>query len=210
MKVCLRLHMPGVFDTGWAERMLSVTKKYGDFVAVVGGTIGAVAMLDAKLESEIKIIKERFTEWVNKNRFDFDFILNAMHTSDVERMMADCWHIYKRTGLPVVGVDTNSRVVAFWGEAVKGLAEKLSDDLNFKLEAGWEFGTTYWKENGKEFRRVLAVAPGDWILINKIVVGKAERKDVIVVCEGGRILDIKGAKIKRHGIEKLGRVELSE
>ncbi|MCX8181521.1 MAG: DUF2117 domain-containing protein [Candidatus Methanomethyliaceae archaeon] len=210
MKICLRLHMSGVFDTGWAERMLFVIKKYGDFVAVVGGTIGAVAMMDAQLESEVIIIKEKFSDWVKNNRFDFDVVVNVMYTSDVERMMADSWYIYKRTALPVVGVETNSRAIAFWGEGAREFAHVLSDDLRFEFKEGKDFGTTFWKEGRKEFRRILAVAPGDWILINKIVVGKAETKDVVVICENGNILDIKGATIKRHGVEKLGRIELSE
>ncbi len=206
----MRLHMPGVFDTGWAERMISLIKKYGDYVAVVGGTIGAVAMMDAHLESKVKIIQEKFSEWINKNRFEFDVIVNSMGASDVERMMADSWHIYKRTALPIVGVDTNNRVVAFWSDGAREFAERLSEDLEFELKNGKDFGITFWKEGEREFRRILAVAPGDWILINKIVVGKAEAKDVVVICEKGNILDIRGATIKRHGIEKLGRIELSE
>ena len=202
--------MPGVFDTGWAERMISLMKKYGDCVPIVGGTVGAVAMMDARLEGKVKIIQEKFSEWINKNRFEFDVIVNSMGASDVERMMADSWHIYKRAALPIVGVDTNNRVVAFWSEGAREFAERLSEDLKFELKNGKDFGITYWREGEREFRRILAVAPGDWILINKIVVGKAEAKDVVVICEKGKILDIRGATIKRHGIEKLGRIELPE
>lgn len=202
--------MPGIFDTGWAEVMISLMKKYGDCVAVVGGTVGAVAMMDARLENKVKIIQEKFSEWINKNRFEFDVIVNSMGASDVERMMADSWHIYKRTAMPIVGVDTNNRVVAFWSEGAREFAQRLSEDLKFDLKDGKDFGTTFWREGEREFRRILAVSPGDWILINKIVVGKAEAKDVVVVCEKGNILDIIGAAIKRHGVEKLGRIELSE
>ena len=204
--------MPGIFDSGWAERLLSIMEKYGDFVAIVGGTIGAVAMLDAALDSKVKHIKEKFSDWVKKNCSGscFDVIVNAMHSDSLERMMADSWHLYKRTGLPVVGIETKSRVLAFWGEEVRRFAEGLSADLKFELKEGRDFGITFWKEGGKEFRRILAVTPGDWILINKIIVGRAETDDVVVVCENGEILDIKGAKIKRHGIEKLGKIELSE
>ncbi|MEM4157101.1 MAG: DUF2117 domain-containing protein [Candidatus Methanomethylicaceae archaeon] len=199
--------MPGVFDEGWANRILSVIKKYGDSVAIVGGTIGAVAMMDAQLEREVKIIREKFSDWVKINRFDI--IVNVMHTSDVERMMADSWHLYKRIALPMVGVETNSKVIAFWGERAREFACRLSEDLKFEFKEGKDFGITFWKEDGKEFRRILAVSPGDWILINNIVVGKAETKDVVVVSENGNIVDIKGATIKRHGVEKLGRIELS-
>jgi len=202
--------MPNVFDTGWAGRMISLMKKYGDFVAVVSGTIGAVAMMDAHLEGKVNIIKEKFSDWINRNQFEFNVIVNVMHVSDVERMLAECWHIYKRTKLPIVGVETNSRVVAYWSKEVKEFAEALSNDLAFELKQGKEFGTTFWREGGKEFRRVLAVVPGDWIMINKIIVGKAEVKDIVVICEDGKVVDIEGAKIKWHGIEKLGKINLSQ
>ena len=55
----------------------------------------------------------------------------------------------------------------------------------------------------KEHRRVLAVESGDWILVNGIVVGRAVDRDVVFVCQSGRIVEV-----KPHGLQKLGHVDL--
>lgn len=199
--------MPGIFDTSWAECLISIIKKHGEVLPVVTGTMGAVAMMDSLLMDKIVHIKEHFSNWVNK--MDFDVVINAMHTISVERMLADCWHLSKRIRVPIIGIETNSKTIAIWDDKMKCLAKELANELGFGLIKGRDYGKTFWIESGREYRKVLGVIPGDWILINKILVGRALASDVIVVCEKGNIVDIKGAVLKGHGLEKLGKVELS-
>ncbi len=198
--------MSGIFDSGWADRIISVTEKLGEVVAVVTGTMGAVAMMDSLLEGKVTFVREKFSDWANKE--SFDVVINSMHASNVERMFADCWHLSKKIVAPLIGIETNSKTVALWSDKVRELAEILANDLGFELRKGKDYGTTFWVEGERECRKVLAVMPSDWILINKIIVGKALTSDVVVICEKGKIVEIKGGILKEHGLEKLGNVNL--
>ena len=64
MKICIRFHMSGIFDSGWAEKLLDFLDQYGDVEALVTGTTGTIALLDARLEGKIKIIRERWSAWL--------------------------------------------------------------------------------------------------------------------------------------------------
>jgi hypothetical protein len=203
MKICLRFHMSRIFDTGWASKLLEALKGYGEITAVVSGTTGTVAMIDSGLA--VTPLRERFVDWVRAR--EFDLIVNATHATSVERMLADCWHLSKKVRFPIIGIDTNSGTVAYWGD-VKGVAEDLTKRLGFKLVQGPDFGVTFWREGDKEHRRVLAVEPGDWILVNGIVVSRAVDRDVVFVCQSGRIVEVRGAEVKPHGLQKLGHVDL--
>jgi hypothetical protein len=57
-------------------------------------------------------------------------------------------------------------------------------------------------------RRIHNVMPGETIRINGIVVGTAVSRDVEIVVDDCRIVDIVGTRIKEHGIEKLERIDL--
>lgn len=196
--------MSKIFESGWAERILSLLKKRGDVVAVVSGTTSAIAMMDVGIE-EVGVLKERFVDWANREHFDL--IVSATHTSNLERMLADCWHLSRKIHSPIIGIEANNKVVAYWKD-VKKMAEEISKDLGFELMEGIDYGETFWIENGIEHRRILAVEPGDWILVNGIIVGKAIEKDLIFMCKNGKILEIKGAIVKEGGIRKLDKVDI--
>jgi len=108
--------MSRIFDTGWASKSLEALKGYGEITAVVSGTTGTVAMIDSGLA--VTPLRERFVDWVRAR--EFDLIVNATHATSVERMLADCWHLSKKVRFPIIGIDTNSGTVAYWGD-VKGL-----------------------------------------------------------------------------------------
>ncbi|MCX8169858.1 MAG: DUF2117 domain-containing protein, partial [Candidatus Methanomethyliaceae archaeon] len=205
MRICLRFHMCRIFESNWAEKILSSIKKHGEVIAVVSGTMGAIAMMDVGLDKSVRILKERFVEWINRE--NFNVIVNATYTTSLDRMLADCWHLSRKINLPIIGIDANSKTIAYWRD-IRELAECISNDLNFKLIKGVDFGETFWMDGEKEYRRILAVEPEDWILVNGIVVGKATERDVIFVCKNGEILEIKGASIKYHGLKRLGRIDI--
>lgn len=205
MRLCLRFHMSKIFESGWAEKILNLIKKYGDVIAIVSGTTSAISMMDVGLIKEIKVLKERFVNWANKE--NFDLIISATYASSLERMLADCWHLSKKISSPIIGIEVNDGVVAYWKNA-KEMAEEISKDLGFKLMEGIDYGETFWIENEIEYRKILAVEPGDWILVNGIIVGKAIEKNLIFICKNGKILDIKGAIIKENGIRKLDKIDI--
>jgi len=55
--------MSGIFDSGWARRLLDTLGRYGEVEALVTGTTGTTALLDARMEGEIRIIRGRWSAW---------------------------------------------------------------------------------------------------------------------------------------------------
>ncbi len=53
------------------------------------------------------------------------------------------------------------------------------------------------------FRKLSGVFPGENVLLNGIVIGKALSSEISIVSENGFIVAIEGGKIKKHGLEKL-------
>lgn len=198
-KICLRFHMPAIFDSGWAPKILKVLKKYGDVESVVTGPMGATASLDNDIEKEVVFVKEGWSHWIKSTKYDV--IVNATHSS-LEKSLADCWHLHKGN-IPLVGVETHSKTVVPWDESVAFFAESLSKDLNFNLGKPKDFGKNIWKEGDRTYRKILAVEPGDFVLIEGIVVGKAISENVVVVGDCGKIKNIMGVDIKKQGFEKV-------
>lgn len=209
MKICIRFHMSSIFDTGWARRLLDTLSQHGEVEALVTGTTGATALLDARMEGEIKIIRERWSVWLRAHK-GYDIAITATHTVDPERVRAECFHISRIVpDAPLVGIDTFSMIIIPWVKGTEAFAARLSKELGFKIAKPKDYGTTFWAEGHSEYRRVLGVNSGDWILINWIVIGRALSKDILIVKENGRI-QIQGADVKEHGLEKLGDFNLAE
>jgi hypothetical protein len=211
MRICLRLHTPGIFDSGWAPKVVEALGRQGEVEAVVTGATGTTAMVDAGMEGEVRAIRGKWSDWLLAGRRVPDFAVTASHSADAERLKAECFHISKRfPGLMLVGADTNCRLVVPWVRGTEGFAARLAKDLGFDLGASHDYGRTHWGDEDREYRRVLAAAPGDWLLIGGIVVGKVRAKDVVVIATGGRVTGIMGVDLKRNGLEKLGRVSLRD
>jgi hypothetical protein len=207
-RICIRFHMPGIFDSGWALRLLDTLRRHGEVEALLTGTTGTTALLDAKMENDVKIIRERWSAWLRRNR-GWDVAITATHTVDPERLKAECFHISRIVPwVPLIGIDTYSGLIVPWAPGTEAFAEVVATELCFKIVAPKDYGTTVWTEGQREYRRVLGVSEGDWILIDWLVVGKARSKEVVVVKENGRVSEIIGAEVKRHGLEKLGDFDL--
>jgi hypothetical protein len=211
MRICLRLHTPGIFDSGWAPRVIAALRLQGEVEAVVTGTTGTTAMIDAGMEGEVEAIQGKWSDWLLAGRRVPDFAVTTSHSTDPERLRAECFHISKKyPGLMLVGADTNCRVVIPWAKGTEGFAARLAKDLGFSLGAGHDYGKTYWEDQDREYRRVLATAPGDWLLIDWVVVGRVRSKEVVVIASGGEVTGIMGVDLKRNGLEKLGKVSLRD
>jgi hypothetical protein len=61
--------------------------------------------------------------------------------------------------------------------------------------------------NTRVTRKLAGVFPGEKILVNGIVIGKALSSEISIVSENGFIVSIQGGEIKEHGLEKLHNYE---
>ncbi len=76
-----------------------------------------------------------------------------------------------------------------------------------KMENDTLYNTT--EDETTVYRKIAGVSPDENIFLNGIVVGKSTSSDVILVAESGILTDIIGGKIKEHGVEKLGKIDLN-
>ena len=90
-------------------------------------------------------------------------------------------------------------------------ADQIAKRLNLKVIDPEEIKTKLMKNNvTKTCRKVAGVSPDENIFVNGIVIGKSTSTDVTLVAEEGIINDIIGGTLKEHGVEKLGKVELTK
>lgn len=63
---------------------------------------------------------------------------------------------------------------------------------------------------GEKVRYIHGVSPNENIFVNGIVVGKSNSENLSLISKNGQIVDIIGGEIKKHGIEKLGTVDINK
>jgi len=76
------------------------------------------------------------------------------------------------------------------------------------LESELENGLTSNLE--ENVRYIHGASPNENIFVNGIVVGKSNSENLSLVFKNNRIVDIIGGEIKKHGIEKLGPVDINK
>jgi hypothetical protein len=110
---------------------------------------------------------------------------------------------------PLIQIDCGGRFVALLSgkEGEGDLAVQIASDLGLDCLLHPSLpGVTYGKKTTK--RAISGVIPGELISINGIVIGRATESQVELEAKDGRIVRLKGANPKEHGLEKLSRVEV--
>lgn len=221
VKIGVIVHGPEVVDSGLALRVLNYLKKFGIVDAVLGGTMGRLAIIDAGLESIIKISpKRRPSQSIRDFQPDSDIIVLLSQAKTHETGLAFGTKVAAHAGAsrPIIHIDCGGRFVAvFYGageaeEIAKTAAMDLGlDYLSPSLPEEKETGGDNTARDGDTVkRRLTGVLPGELISINGVVVAKATGDPVEILAEKGKITEIKGAKPKPHGLEKLSIVDLED
>jgi len=210
--VGLVLHGPTIIDTGWAERLLDALERLGEVRAKLGGTTGYIALLDAGLQDRVEFDRKLPSECLEELREWADALVLANHGKSRESGLAFAEGVLARAE----GVDSLVQVerpgepdggIVLWspGESERRVARHLSDELGLEVIEVRE--APEGAESSRR-RRISCVKPGDRILVNGVTVGVAESDDVVLVFdEEGRLVDIEGGRLKREGVERLGRVD---
>ena len=58
-------------------------------------------------------------------------------------------------------------------------------------------------------RKVAGVSPGENIMLNGIIIGKVTGEELTIIAKDNKIVEMTGGKIKEHGLEKLGNIDLT-
>ncbi len=217
MEIGVVVHGPDIVDSGMAHRIIGLLHDLGNVEARMAGTIGKTAVLDAHMEKIIDINaslkpSECIEEFFHTK--DAVFLLNQGKTVDNGRIFGSIVvsNLKDRNRKPLIQIESPSRSggeIIPWNTASFDLAGKMSDLLGSRLSDIPEIVTPISIEDygHRIIRKIFGVHNGEKILVNGIIVGQAISEDIRIITEDGFITDIKGARVKEHGLEKLHRYD---
>ena len=207
------IHGPEVIDSGGALHVLDVLSEHYTITAMLCGTMGRAAAIDAFLENRVDISTNmRPSATIESLSWtDAVILLNCGKTIDSGLAFGRIVVSRTKPEVPIIQIECqvrNGAVVPWngateWAEAIAGIM-----DLPIRTPAPAQNVRIVRTDDGLTHRRIHNVMPGETIRINGIVVGTAVSRDVEIVVDDCRIVDIAGARIKEHGIDKLERIDL--
>ncbi|MEA3281498.1 MAG: DUF2117 domain-containing protein [Euryarchaeota archaeon] len=206
------IHGPEVIDSGGARHVLDVLQEHYTVTAMLGGTMGRTAVLDARLEDEIDISRRMaLSDTIDLLSWTDAVILLSRGKSIDSGIAFGRITVSRAKKIPVIQIESqtrNSVVIPWngateWAEAIAGIM-----DLPIRTPPPAQNVRLAYTADGLTHRRIHNVMPGETIRINGIVVGTAVSGDVEIVVDDFRVVAITGTRIKEHGIEKLRRIDL--
>jgi len=220
------IHGPEVVDSGSALRLIRLLGRFGQVRAVLGGTMGRLAVIDAGLEGLIEIGRRRMpSASVLELQAGSDAVVLLNEAKTRESGLSFGTSVAARAAAsrpikPLLQIDCGGRFVSELVCGAAGLGQEISNHLGFDFlactsgcenDAGLSDADGGLSLEGDTTRRKLAgVLPGENISVNGLVVGKATNGRVEILAKDGRITEIRGATIKLHGIEKLPPLDLEK
>jgi hypothetical protein len=223
MKIGVVVHGPQIVDSGFAEKILGLLANYGEVNALLGGTMGRTAVIDARLEEIININQKLLpSQSIDKLSQDADvvFLINYGKSSITGHAFG--YKVFKRCKknpdlIQIERPGESDGTVIPWNYQLLDLAEDLAKELNLTvlnpsiisktIEDGSKECSN--KSDNIEYRKIAGVSPDENIFLNGLVVGKSISSEVTLETENGMLKNIIGGKIKQHGAEKLGKIDLS-
>ncbi|MTK64966.1 MAG: DUF2117 domain-containing protein, partial [Methanobacterium sp.] len=221
MKIGVVVHGPQIVDTGYAVEILKLLENYGEVNAILGGTMGRTAVIDAELEDKIdigqKLLPSQSIEKLSKTS---DIVVLINYGKSIVTGHAFGYKVFNRCAvnpnlLQIERPGEGDGTVIPWKKDLVTFAESIAKDLNLKLTDPSLItdkmklnGVGSLKSGNMVHRKVAGVSADENILLNGIVVGRSTSENVILVAEDGILTQILGGIIKNHGVEKLGKIDL--
>lgn len=200
-------HGPEVFDSGWAGRVIGAMRALGPVRCALAGTMSRAALHDSGLKgveapglgpsASLKSLARRADCVVlatcGKSRRS-GLVFGGMV---VERAAA---------GIPVVQAECGSSCFVEWAGGASQDVIRALERLGFRRGRRPRIGGSVWEEGGLVCRRMTTAEPGDSLLVDGILVGRAVSREVVFAAKGRRLTAVRGARVKAHGLEKLERL----
>lgn len=220
MRIEIVLHGPEIIDTGSAKSIIEIFKKAHCTNAILGGTMGRTAVLDAGLEDIIDISQGRTpSETINalKGKIDLAILLNHGKTLDTGRHFGRIVASKLDPSVPFIHIerpDSDGRIIYYasrtkrCAEYIRGLLKEYSD---YDLAIEQENLLPLYVRPDKDLliRRVFGAFPGENIRLDGVVIGEVTHPGLEIVCKDGKVTELRGGKIKQHGIEKLNERKIN-
>ncbi len=217
MKIGLVIHGPEAVDSGQAKRIIGILSTKGNVTSMIAGTMGKTAVIDSHMESVIDISRSlRPSDCIEECIDTKDVIYLLNHGKNLETGVAFAGmvisHLNRKDEKPIVHIErpgSPDGAVIPWNDLAQKYANTIANELGLSIIVASESqkGTILQTEGKRVIRHLTGVQPGENILVNGIVVGSAISFEVSIITENGYITQIKGGKMKEHGIEKLHNYE---
>lgn len=223
LKIGVIVHGPKIIDSGCAEKIINILEDYGEVTCRLGGTMGRTAVMDAHLENVInirdKLLPSESIKLLSESS-DILFLLNYGKSSVTGHTFG--YKVLNNVGkrINLVQIERpkeDDGVIIQWndydnGEILDELSNRLSLEVIPSSEAiGMVKNLTGFEDgDGIIKRKVAGVSPGENIMMNGIIIGKVTGDDLTIISRDNSIVEMIGGQIKKHGIEKLGPVDLTK
>jgi len=197
-------HGPEVFDSGWAARFKRAFPR-GRFM--LAGTMSRTALHDSGLEGVaapglqpsacLKLLGKKCSA-----------LLIVTASKSEKSGLTFGGLVTGRAGLklPVVQAECAGPVYAAHAGACPPRLAAALGKLGFLRTRAPETRIELWNEGGALCRRLTTCAKGDFILVDGIVVGRANGTEVVLVARDRAITELRGVTVKPHGLEKVRRL----
>ncbi|MCE8423936.1 MAG: DUF2117 domain-containing protein [Candidatus Methanoperedens sp.] len=221
MRIGIVLHGPEIIDTGSAKRVIEIFKKELDIISILGGTMGRTAVLDAGLENIIDISKGLTpSETINalKGSIDLAILLNHGKTLDTGRHFGRIIASRLDPSMPFVHIerpDLAGRIIYYvsrtkrCAEFVKQFMKKHDENYDLQIEQGNLLPMYVRPDRDLLIRRVSGAFPGENIRLEGVVIGEVINQALEIVCKDGKVIELRGGKIKQHGLEKINERKIN-
>ena len=224
MEIGIVVHGPNIIDSGWALKLIKLLSNYGNVSARLGGTIGRTAVIDASLENIIDISKKLVPSDSLKLFYDLNvdviFLINYGKSNVTGQVFG--YKVYNHyvskiaeNNISVIQIERpgeSDGSIISWNGNNDELISDLSQKLDISIVSPKKIFNDHFKQdtidNTSVQRIVHGVSVDENIMVNSIVIGKANSDKIVLIAKDGYIVDIIGGTIKKHGIEKLGKIDL--
>ncbi|MGN1362560.1 MAG: DUF2117 domain-containing protein [Methanobrevibacter sp.] len=236
MRIGVVVHGPNIVDSGYASKIINFLSRNNNVYCRLGGTMGRTAVIDASLEDTIdishKLLPSESLSLFADEDVDIIFLLNYGKSSTTGHVFGYKVfnHYLKRNfneNIPLIQIERpgeDDGSIILWNlptgneDNVFNIISQLKSTFNIIEVTPSEIEKKHFSvldtfdinnyEGEVIKRKIHGVSPGENILVNGTVIGKSESDSLILISENGIIVDIIGGKIKQHGVDKLGKIDL--
>lgn len=200
-------HGPEVFDSGWAHKIINVISAVDKVRCVLAGTMGRTAAIDRGLRN-VECPGSQPSQILRELQGSTDSLVFANYAKSEHSGLLHGAMILERSGIeiPLLQIECSGSCFVEWIEGTNPAVIADLEKMGLKRKERITLEPTIWQRNGTMYRRLTTAAAGEFLLVDGIVIGRAQGGDITIECAGRQIVSVSGVAIKPHGIEKLQRL----
>lgn len=223
LKIGVIVHGPKIIDSGCAEKIIKILGDYGEVTCRLGGTMGRTAVIDAHMEDIINIEDKLLpSQSINLLSEDNDVLFLLNYGKSIITGHTFGYKVLTNAGknINLIQIERpfeEDGVIIQWNDFKnESLIKDLSKRLHLKVISSIEAINTvreltgFNEVEGTVKRKVAGVSPGENIMMNGIIIGKVTDNHLTIIARNNEIIKMVGGEIKKHGVEKLGQVDLTK